>query len=81
MNDRQVTADARLPKKHGETVAEVVDLGGPVARIERLTYVGSENTYLSILVPVDVDQPAASVKILLSREQLNKFVERLAWPK
>lgn len=72
--------DPRLPAKHGETVSEVIDLGGPVARIERLTYVNSEWTYLTMLVPADVDQPAASVKICLNREHLAQLVGKLAWP-
>lgn len=75
------SSNKRLPKKHGETVAEVIDLGGAVARVERLTFVDSECTYLSILVPAGADYPASSVRIFLSREQLDHFVERLAWPK
>ena len=75
------TADERLPKKHGEKVSEIVDLGGPVARIERMTYVGNEFTELTIMVPRCCDEPAESLHISLSRDQLNKFLERLAWPK
>jgi hypothetical protein len=72
--------EPRLPTEHGKKIAEVVDLGGPVARIERLTYVGSQWTELSILVPADVDQAPQSVKIQLSRELLERLLERLAWP-
>lgn len=72
--------DSRVPGKHGEKVSEVIDLGGPVARIERTTYVGNEWTELTIMIPRCCDEAPESINISLSREQLNKFVERLAWP-
>lgn len=74
-------SDERIPKKHGEKVSEVVDLGGPVARIERVTYVGNEWTELTIMVPRCCDEAPESINISLSREQLDKFVGRLSWPK
>jgi hypothetical protein len=73
-------SDPRLPTEHGKHVSEVVDLGGPVARITRHTYVGHQWTQLAILVPADVDQPAQSVEVQLSQELLERLVGRLAWP-
>lgn len=74
------TEEERLPKKHGEKVSELVDLGVAVARIERQTYVGSEWTELTLMVPRYVDEPAESVHVSLPRDVLNRLVERLAWP-
>ncbi len=69
--------DPRLPTEPGKQTYEVVDLGGPVARITRHA---SQWTELSILVPADVDQPAQSVEVQLSQALLERLLERLAWP-
>lgn len=75
--------DPRIPTEHGKPVSEVVDLGGPVARITRTTYVGSQWTRLVVMVAADPahEMPGQSLDISLSQKELALLVERLAWPK
>lgn len=72
----------RIPKEHGKTVTELVDLGGPVGRVERTTYVGSQWTKLVLMVPADHAHglPGGSLEICMNAEQLKRFVETLSWP-
>jgi hypothetical protein len=74
--------EERIPKEHGVPVSEAVDLGGPVARIVRTTYVGNQWTKLVLMVPEDSahDIPSRSVEIHFSAKQLEHFLGRLAWP-
>lgn len=75
---------SRIPKEHGVPVSEVVDLGGPVARIVRTTYAikGSCWTKLVLMVPADPahNLPGGSLEVTLSLSELSRFIERLAWP-
>lgn len=86
MNEKReaLTVDPRIPTEHGVPIVEVIDLGGPVARIERTTYAaaGSRWTRLTIMVPSDYphDEPGGSIHVSLSPKQLAHFLERLAWP-
>jgi hypothetical protein len=72
----------RVPKGHGaqHKVVELVDLGGPVARIERVKYVTSQWTNVTLMVPRTEHDPGGSLHITLDADQLNRFVETLKWP-
>jgi hypothetical protein len=81
--ERTLPDDERFPTEHGKPVSEVVDLGGPVARIVRTTYVGSRWTRLVLMIPTDHQhqQPGGSVEVALNDRDLARLLEALAWPK
>jgi len=81
LHERQLS-NQRVPKDHGpqHKVVELVDLGGPVARIERVTYVPAKWTNLTLMVPRTEREPSGSLYITLNADQLKRFVETLKWP-